>query len=237
MRPLAFFLLVFLFFSCASKKEEIKPLSWEKATSYNKKIIKYSYKVKPGDRISILFYRHPELSTKDLKKGILVKDDGSIILPLVGKVNVSDLTTEEIQSILKEKYSLYIKNPHLYVEVVNKRVYVLGEVKKPGIVPLFKDRITLVEALAEAGDITDYGKKKEIYILKGGLKNPQILRVDISDSKNLLFSNIYLQPEDIVYVPPNKTKNMNLAINGALPLINLIGGILSSFVDIKYLSQ
>ncbi len=242
------FLGLFLVFmiavtGCAQKKEVMKTSSIEEIKTYNSISVEYSYKIRPGDRISILFYRHPELSTRDISRpdiqdrGILVSKDGTITLPLIGKLHVDGLTEDELEDILKEKYSRYIKKPDIYIEIVNKRIYVIGEVKNPGMIPVYRDKIPLIEAISRAGDITDFGKRDAVYILKGGLKNPKILRLDLSRTDRLLLSNLYLNPEDIVYIPPNKTKRMNLAINGALPLINLIGGILSSFVDIKYLSQ
>jgi len=230
-----------LYAGCAPKSH-LKTTEPEVIKAYNKKVVSYEYKIQPGDRISILFFRHPELSTENADKnyrqerGILVSKNGFLILPLVGKVYVSGLTKNQLQEKLKQKYARYIKNPNIYIEVVNKRVYVLGEVKHPGVIHISDDRISLIEVLSKSGDITDYGEK-EIYVIKGGLKNPVIFKVSLADIKSLSSSNLYLQPEDIVYVPPTRIKRMNLAINGALPLLNLIGGILSSFVDIKYLSQ
>lgn len=244
MKLLHFSLILFtiFLFSCA-EKTHIKPTTKNVIEVYNKKAVKNEYKIKPGDRIYIHFYRHPELSTKDNQsvsqedKGILVNKRGEVILPLIGNVKVAGLSERELEQLLRKKYQKYIKKPYLYVEVTNKRLYVIGEVKNPGSIPVKDSKISLIEALSKAGDITDFGEKKEIYILRGGLKNPEVIRISIEKPEDLALANIKLEPEDIVYVPSNKIKHMNLAINGVLPLVNLVGGILSSFVDIKYLSE
>ncbi len=228
-------LITAVFFGCAEKTK--KPFTTEsQLQKYNKKVVSYEYKIQPGDRLSIVFFRHPELSTKDEKRGILVSKNGNIVLPIIGRIKVSGLTKSQLQELLEKKYSRYVRNPNIYIEVLNKRIYVLGEVRKPGVFHITDDKVSLIEVLSKSGDLTDYGKR-EVYIIKGGLKNPVVLRINLSDINSLATSNLYLQPEDIVYIPPKKMKNINLAINGALPLLNLVGGILSSFVDIKYLSQ
>ncbi len=236
------FLVSILLISCA-EKTSVKSTDRNVIEVYNKKVEKKEYRIKPGDRIEIFFYRHPELSTKTDQninqedRGILVNKRGEIILPLIGSVKVAGLTERELEQLLHKKYQKYIKKPHLYLEVTNKRLYVVGEVKNPRVIFVKDNKITLIEALSKAGDITDFGKRKEIYVLRGGLKNPEVIKISVEQPEDLSLANIKLEPEDIVYVPPNKIKNMNLAINGVLPLVNLVGGILGSLVDVKYLSE
>ncbi len=235
MRRYILLISLLLIFGCA-EKSKIKTVSTEEIKIYNSHTEKRFYTIKPGDRISVLFYRHPELSTKN-SKGVLVSKEGFITLPLIGSIKVAGLSEKGTKTLLEKKYSKYIKDPHLYIEVLNKKIYVVGEVKKPGAIYLDSNRISLIEALSMAGDITDFGKRREIYILRGGLKNPEVIVVNIGKPEMLFAARLMLQPDDIVYVPEKRIKNINLAINGVLPLVNLVGGILSSFVDIKYLSQ
>ncbi len=215
----------------------------EKASTKNNKNIVYKYKIAPNDRLSIIVFRHPELSTgkidtyKNAKEGILVSKKGTIILPLIGEIRVQGLTKEEVRNLITEEYKKYLKHPEVYVEIVNQRVYVLGEVSKPGVVPIIDEKITLVEALAKAGDLNFYGKRNQILIIRGDLRNPDIIKVDLTKLENLKKTPIFLMPNDIVYVPPNKMREVNVVVNEIAPPLRLISDILRPFVQIKYLSQ
>ncbi len=234
------FSLSFLYYA---EKISVKKTPKSVIEVYNKNTKKSEYKIKPGDRLYILFYRHPDLSTKinqninPENSGVLVDKRGEIVLPLIGNVKVANFTEREVEYLLQKKYRRYVKNPQIYLEVTNKRLYVVGEVKRPGSILIKDSKISLIEALSKAGDITDFGERRDIYVLRGGLKNPEVIKVSIERPEDLALANIKLKPEDIVYVPSNRIKNINLAINGVLPLVNLVGEILSSIVDIKYLSQ
>ena len=236
-----FILFIFfsLFLGCSLKNYTL----FQGKSEQTGKIV-YEYKISPNDRISVTVFRHPELSTKrgsnfpdERGEGVLVSKDGTVVLPLIGKVKLHGLTVEEAQNLLTQKYKVYLKHPEVYVEIVNKRVYVIGEVKKPGVVPIYNRQITLIEALARAGDINLYGKRNEILIIRGDLNNPDIIKVDLTKLKNLRKTTMLLLPNDIVYVPPNRMRKFNIGINETTPLLELISNILNPFVQIKYLSQ
>ena len=203
----------------------------------------YEYKIAPNDRLSVVVFRHPELSTKKIgsfentREGVLVSKNGTIVLPLIGEVKVLGMTKDEVQALLTEKYKKYLRQPEIYVEILNQRVYVLGEVSNPGVVPIIDEKITLVEALAKAGDMNFYGRRNKILIIRGDLRHPQIIKVDLTNLDSIRKAPMFLMPNDIVYVPPNKMREVNVVINEMTPPLRLISDILNPFVQIKYLRQ
>jgi polysaccharide export outer membrane protein len=215
-----------------------------KSEKKNKKII-YEYKIAPRDRLKIVVFNHPELSTvnvssNDITKqasGIVVSPKGTINLPLIGEVKVSGFTQQQASEFLKNRFKKYLKKPYVSVEVLNKRIYIIGEVKVPGVVPLFSDSMSLIEALAQSGGMTEYAQRDKIMILRGDLHNPEIININLTNLESVKMSNLMLKPNDIVYVTPNKVRARNIGINAVMPGVDLIGRILSSFANIKYLSE
>ncbi len=227
------------------KKVEKKSETKETKQPIHKKII-YEYKIAPGDRVSVIVFGHEELSTGKLESatfyttrqdGVLVSPKGTIVLPLIKEIKVAGLTKDEAKNLIEEKLSKYVKNPQVYVEILNQRVYVLGEVNKPGNVPLFDERMTLIEAIARAGDFNVYSLRNRVMIIRGDLTNPQVKYVDLTNLNNIKATDLFLQPNDIVYVPPNKMRKVNVKINELRPPLQLISEILQPFVQIKFLSQ
>ena len=121
------------------------------------------YLILPQDRLEVSLYKDPQMGEAGAgsigqsmnDKGLLVNTAGYISLPLVGKVKVSGLTQTQAADRITQQYKKYLNTPTVYVEVLNKRLFVLGEVKTPGVVELDKEKMTLFEALAHAGDLTD----------------------------------------------------------------------------------
>ncbi len=249
------FSMVFFVSSCSTKyelfqqKESVqttqKQEKKEAVQEVQRKPIRVvvEYKISPGDRVSVIVFRHPELSTRRLDSyfqqdpGILVSKKGYIVLPLIGEIKVSGLTEKEASEVLRRAYAKYIRNPNVYVEILNKRVYVIGEVNKPGPVQFFDDRITLIEAIARAGDFNVYAKRDRVLIIRGDLSNPSIIPVDLTNLNSIRTTDLFLQPDDIVYVPPNRMRKVNVVINEVSPPIRFISEILQPFVQIKFLSQ
>jgi polysaccharide export outer membrane protein len=190
----------------------------------------------------VIVYQHPEFSSSSLEtrmrdKGLLVNSKGDIRLPLVKSIHIAGLTQTEALDKVENAFKKYLKSPDIYLEVLNKRAYVIGEVKTPGEIELVNEKISLIQILAKAGDLTDFANKKSIMILrsKQGQVNSQI--VDLTDINSLRTSNLMIKPNDIVYVLPNDMKPFNRGIKDIDPIFGLIGHILSPFVSMKYLSN
>ncbi len=205
----------------------------------------YEHKLVPNNRLSILVYNHPELSTRDVRaqvapadeRGALIAQDGTINIPLVGVVRIAGLTAREAADLLSREYGRYIKNAHVTVEVLNKRVYVLGEVKQPGRVNIIEDTGNLLEALSSTGGLTDFAARNKIQIIRGTQSNPIVKTVDLTKVSSLGYGNLILHPNDIIYVQPNKLRQRNLAIAEALPGINIVQSVLGALFTGKQLTN
>lgn len=203
------------------------------------------YKIAPRDRLSIRVFNHPELSSRtdtaniDPKneKGFAVSSDGTVLLALVGRVNVGGMTKEEASSFLTREYGRYLKNPDVTVEILNQRIYVMGEVNKPGVVPLTNESMTIVEAIAQAGDFNVYSQRSSVKVMRGDLNRPSISTVDMTRLASLSTQDLMLHSGDVVYVEPNKMRATNVNINEYLPALQLFNSLLTPFVNIKYLTK
>lgn len=139
----------------------------------------------------------------------LVDNDGNIEFPVFGKINVKGMTRKELEQFLHNKLaSAFSKEiPIVTIRFVNYSINVLGEVLKPGKYDTNNDRITIFEALALAGDLTIYGRRDNVKVLReraDGFKT--YITVNLND-RNIVFSQAYyLEQNDVVYVEPNKSR-------------------------------
>jgi polysaccharide biosynthesis/export protein len=131
-----------------------------------------------------------------------VDKDGFLVLPVIGKIAVTGYTTTQLSETIKSALTNVLSQPVVSVKLVNRYVSVLGEVQQPGHYAYAQDKLTILDAIGLAGDITDYGNRKEIVLTRNeNGENTRVL-VDITRS-DLLSSEYYLiRPNDIVYVKP-----------------------------------
>ncbi|RYY69595.1 MAG: hypothetical protein EOO13_09060 [Chitinophagaceae bacterium] len=145
--------------------------------------------------------------------GYQVSAAGNIEIPLVGEVKASGLTKNQLETTLEQKLSSYVKDPMVNVRFLQYNISVLGEVRQPGIKGFPTDRVTIVDALTAAGDMTDFGRRDNVQVIREQNGQRKHYTVNLSNSRNLFASPAYqLQPNDIVYVTPtdNKLKNLNV---------------------------
>lgn len=140
----------------------------------------------------------------------LVDDDGNIEFPILGKLKVAGLTRKELQSTLKQQLKPYIKEePIITVEYTNHQISVFGEVNRPGPITLKKDKVNLLEVISLAGDLTMHGKRNDIMLLRQAeLPDDEIkiVYLDISSKDILSSPYFYVQPNDIIYVQPSRSR-------------------------------
>ena len=206
------------------------------------------YRILPQDRLEVALYKDPaqgqttyttnELGQSMNEKGILVNTAGYISLPLVGKVKVSGLSQSQAANRITAEYKKYLNTPTVYVEVLNKRIFVLGEVNKPGVVAIDKEKMTLFEAIAHAGDLTDAAQRNEVIILSNStVKGMQLRKVDLTNFDTMKYASLMLRPNDIVYVRPDSWKEFRVSSDNFTSPFKTIAEIASPFVQIKYLTD
>lgn len=147
--------------------------------------------------------------------GYQVSTRGTIDVPLVGSVRAMGLTREQLESVLVEKLTPYVKDPSVIVRFLQFKVNVLGEVNSPGTKNFQTDAVTIIDAIGAAGDLTDDANRKDILIIRNEGSKRVYHSVDLRD-RNLFESPVYqLQQNDIVYVAANKNKLKELNANPA----------------------
>jgi len=165
--------------------------------------------------------------------GYLVELDGTIEMPIIGVVKVAGLTKTQLQVVLKEKLSAYIREPSVIIRFSTLKINILGEVKVPGNYNFPRDRVTIIDAIGAAGDLTDYGKRKNVEVIREEITGRKYYSVDLT-SRDVFQSPAYhLQPNDIVYVSPTEVKlkrinNKNTGEKGlqlTLGLVSIMTGI------------
>jgi len=204
---------------------------------------RYEYKIQPHDRVSITMYNHPELGTTSVASqkqdvtGVLVNSRGYVRLPLVKSVHVAGLSQTAAQKKIEKAYGAYLEDAEVYLEVLNKRAYILGEVNKPGEVRLFNEKTTLIQMLAKAGDLKDTANRHAIVVLKARGKKVYTETVDLTGANSIRMASLMIYPNDIVYVAPNNIKSYNVGVNEVNPTLQLISNILAPAVAVSYLSD
>lgn len=226
-------------YSLFSNKQDLTKTT----TNKPKKNEIYRYKIKPYDRISVLFYEHPDISTRNIGDfqedtvGILVNANGIASFPLIGNIEVKDMYIEDLEKKVEELASEFIINPSINLNIINHRLFVLGEVNQPGTVKITNTTMNLFEAISSSGGLRDTSNKNEVLIIRGQFSNPELIKIDLTDFESLAKNDLTLQPHDILYVNPNKAKNFNTSINELFPFIQLIQSATGSSVNIQTLNR
>ncbi len=158
--------------------------------------------------------------------GYSVNDSGYVSVPFLGKVKVSGLTVEEAKNAIQKRTNEILKNASVDVKLVSFKYSVIGEVQKPGTYTNFNNQLTILEALSRAGDITDYGNRKKVLVLRPGRTKSTVYRIDLTNTRFLTSDAFFLLPNDIVYVEPIKSKTFRINI----PLISLSLSSISTLI-------
>jgi polysaccharide export outer membrane protein len=141
--------------------------------------------------------------------GYLVDEQGMIDFPKLGKLKADGLTKKQLAATIKTGVAEHVKNPVVTVRLMNFRVTVLGEVARPGTFVVPNERITLIEALGNAGDVTLFGRKDNVLLIRETDSLRTSVRLNLNDRKFLASPYYYLKPNDYIYVEPNKVRVNN----------------------------
>jgi polysaccharide export outer membrane protein len=227
MKSISFKCLGFLFVSlfivsCASRKDVIYLQNIEEIDNIQGSL-SYEPKLQKDDLLSIIVAAdQPELTipfnlpqiqgnyqinqNQDGIKTYLIDIDGYIVFPVIGKVKLAGLTRSQAVVMLEDRIKEYINNPSVNLRILNYKFSVIGEVNNPGTFKIESERVTLLEALSQAGDLTIYGNRSNILVIREINGKKEYNRVNITKADFINSPYYYLTQNDVVMVEPNKTK-------------------------------
>jgi polysaccharide export outer membrane protein len=172
----------------------VSALDQEAVTPYNLPMVVYA---KPGEH---------QLSTTPALQYYIVDEEGNIEFPVLGKLHVAGLRRNEVEIYVKKQLESQVLNPQVHVNLVNAKISVMGEVAKPGQIPLVSGRMTILEALAAAGDLTPYGRRDNVLLTREVDGKIQIARLNLRSQDIYTSPYYYVQQNDVIYVSPNKVR-------------------------------
>ena len=182
--------------------------------------------IRPGDALTILVsaldqeavspYNMPmavfgkpgqtELSTTPALQYYVVDEEGNIEFPVLGTLHVAGLKRTEVRAMIKKQLETQVLNPMVNVNLVGAKVSVMGEVNRPGAVSMGNGRLTILDALAAAGDLTVYGRRDNVLLTREKDGKLEIARLNLRDADLYTSPYYYLQQNDVIYVSPNKVR-------------------------------
>lgn len=178
------------------------------------------YRLKPGDELYIQINSLDDVTAnvfgntqQNLYMGTIqpygaslisytVDKEGTLILPVIGKFHVADMTAEQVREIITKSLENVLNQPVVSVKLVNRFISVLGEVRNPGHFAYSKEKLTIYDAIGLAGDITDFGNRKEVVLTRNENGENRKINMDLTKSEILASDYYLLRPNDIVYVKP-----------------------------------
>ena len=214
-------LSIFTLFSCGSRKEIAY---FQNQEELNTNFSQFVPKIQPNDQLVIVisgadpaavapFNQMATINTTANQQTLspfhptyTVNDNGEVNMPIIGDVKLAGLTRSEAVILLKGKLSKYIVNPGVNVNFANFRVTVLGEVARPGSFIVPSERLTLLDALGLAGDLTIKGKRDNIIVIRESNNQKEQFVVDLTSQAVLNSPAYYLAQNDVIYVEPLPTK-------------------------------
>lgn len=162
-----------------------------------------------------------------------VNDSGYVNFPLIGYIYVAGLTIEQATDHFKTALSEYTNQPTVLIKLVNKKVSVIGEVARPGQYNYTNDRLMIFEALSLAGDITVYGDKKKVYILREEGDHVKKIPVDLTEEIMLSTENLHVMQNDVIYVPPLQSKTWSIE---SIPFHLILSTITTFILVLNYVN-
>jgi len=232
-------IVVFSFFSCATKKDIIYTLP-----ANEQEIVYEATQINPGDILDINISAQNMESVlifeRDLNQfqnqqpeilkinGYLVDAQGNINFPVLGTVNTSSLNTIDFSKKLSEILSEYVINPQVSVRLVNYKVSILGEVNRPGTYTFLEERVSLPQVLGQAGDLTINGDRRNIQLLRYETGKVKSYSLDLTSGDLVNPEYFFLNPNDVIYVRPNTAKVKSSGLIGNVgTVISVLSLILS----------
>ena len=165
--------------------------------------------------------------------GYLVESDSTVKLPILGRVNLVGMTVPDAEAMLEARYQQYYQEPFVKLSITNRRVVLFKAGSTSGtILSINNEKFTLIEALAQAGGLSDASKAYRIKILRGDIKNPKVYLYNISTLEDIRNSNLVLQSNDIIFVE-TRPKYIRRVLSEITPYVSLINTVLLVYMMTK----
>lgn len=148
----------------------------------------------------------------------LIDNNGNIEFPVLGTIKIGGLTRSQANALLKERLSEYIKDPIVNIRLANFTVTVLGEVNNPGTFTIQDEKVSLTEALGLAGDLTIYGKRENVFLIREVEGKKRYAKFDLTSVNVVNSPSYYLEQNDVIYIEPNsaRLRQSNFTQNNSL---------------------
>ena len=261
MKKLSLFFTVSLFIALLSSCGSVKNIAYlqnSDTINYEKSKYLYDAKIMPKDELTItvnttnaeaslpfnLLMQNAYQQGRTLSTGggtlmpYLVDTEGCINYPIIGRLHVAGLTKRECERLIQEKIQPYLaesENPIVTVRMSSYSISVLGEVARPGSYMVSREEINIFEALAQAGDLTIYGVRDRVKLIrKDASGKKEIHTLNLNDANIVNSPYFYLQQNDILYVEPNKVKAQNSSVGSMTTLWFSATSILISLTSLLY---
>ncbi len=244
-------LILLIFASCVPQKKikYLQTLQEQDTTNayVNKRPL--DYKIQPNDNLYIrifsldektyLFFNMVSSSNQNqyandasiYLNSYTVDREGYIDFPIVGKILVKDLTVEQVKEVLQTNVDEYLNETMVVVKMVNFKITILGEVRGPGVLTIYQDEINIFEAIAMAGDLTDYANRKKIALVRQTTNGSKVVYLDLNKADIMSSEYFYMMPNDIIYASPLGIKQWGFA---AFPYALIFSAISTALLLINY---
>ena len=258
MKKIVFFTLAAAFFASCGSVKNIAYLQNSDEIDFTNSDFLYDARIMPKDILTITVNTvNPEAAapfnltvpstfnqqqrntySQAVLQTYLVDNQGFIDYPVLGRLEVGGLTKSMCEKMLHDKIKPYLnetENPVVTVRMSNYKISVLGEVNHPGMFTVGNEKITILEALAQAGDLSIYGVRDRVKLIREDAKGrKEIHTVNLNDAEIINSPYYYLQQNDVVYVEPNKVKARNSSVGNTTNLWFTGTSVLVSIATLLY---
>lgn len=229
------FITIFLFSSCASKRDIVYFQNSETMSSkYRENNFDYKVKIMPNDNLfvqvsdvnptSVEVFNVIRTQTGSISPntldilGYLVDSNGNINFPIVGEIHVAGLTKKEATGLIQKEISRYAPDATVNIRIINYKITIMGEVMRPGVYTVTDERISVLQALALAGDLTIYGERHNVQLSRVENGEKKFYYFDLTSPDVFSSPHYYLLQNDVLYVSPNSTRVRSSTVNQNIPL-------------------
>jgi polysaccharide biosynthesis/export protein len=152
----------------------------------------------------------------------MVDAKGNIEIPKIGTVHVEKMTIIQLKDTIEEKFAEWIKNPVVDIKILNREITVLGEVRDPQVIPVDKEKNTLMEMISRCKGFETYANIKSIKVMRQVGEDVHVANIDLTENGDYLKKNINLYPGDVVVIPSKKNKEFDRRVSIIIPFATAI---------------